>query len=182
MASGCEKFERNLLYKGLSQICFNCGEHKDNHVIMISDDEEEAPEVVLLSSDSEVLGSENSYSESEYSGPALPPPPPQQGRPSIFSEAQRQHMIEFGRKFGWSLQPLRSSPIVQHFCDSIGITRKQFRGWIHNHKNKYMYSQPHEQPQEEEEDEEDEQPQEEEDEEERGTEDEEEREEEEEED
>ncbi|KAL9665121.1 hypothetical protein QQ045_020532 [Rhodiola kirilowii] len=139
----CEMFIRNLL-DGASQMCFNCGFHQqmhENHVVInivsdsdLDDDEpqqvvenpQQPPELVLLTSDSD------SDDDPEWQLMR------NSGRPTIFNREQIRRMIAYASQLGWKLYPHRRNPDVQMFCDSVGVTRTQFRGWLHSNKNKYQ--------------------------------------------
>ncbi|XP_051136055.1 zinc-finger homeodomain protein 1-like [Andrographis paniculata] len=59
---------------------------------------------------------------------------------SKFTEEQKEQMLGFAEKLGWRLQ--RKDPAadgdddeIERFCRGIGISRKVFKVWMHNHKN-----------------------------------------------
>uniref|UniRef100_A0A7N0UK36 Homeobox domain-containing protein n=1 Tax=Kalanchoe fedtschenkoi TaxID=63787 RepID=A0A7N0UK36_KALFE len=144
----CEIFVRNLL-DGERKVCFHCGLDPDNHekqVLMASNDQnqlpqpqeakpnpqqkeaaanaQQHPEVVIISSDSD--------SEGEPEGLL------NKIRRPRFSPEQLQQMIPYGHRLGWRLQPHKGNPDVQRFCDTVGISRTQLRGWLWKNKHKYQ--------------------------------------------
>lgn len=54
-----------------------------------------------------------------------------------FSEEQKEKMLEFCEKLGWRM-PLANDddPTVQDFCNTVGVSRRIFKVWMHNNKNR----------------------------------------------
>ncbi|KAL1533231.1 hypothetical protein AAHA92_33145 [Salvia divinorum] len=52
-----------------------------------------------------------------------------------FTEEQKEKMLSFADKLGWKLQRKEEEDEIERFCRGLGITRKVFKVWMHNHKN-----------------------------------------------
>ncbi|XP_022845031.1 zinc-finger homeodomain protein 11-like [Olea europaea var. sylvestris] len=52
-----------------------------------------------------------------------------------FTEEQKEKMLEFAEKLGWKLLRKDEEDETERFCRGIGISRKVFKVWMHNHKN-----------------------------------------------
>ena len=52
-----------------------------------------------------------------------------------FTPDQKEKMLAFAEKLGWKLQRKDMEDEVERFCSSIGVNRKVFKVWMHNHKN-----------------------------------------------
>lgn len=52
-----------------------------------------------------------------------------------FTEEQKEKMQGFAEKLGWRLQRKDEEDEIERFCRSVGISRKVFKVWMHNHKN-----------------------------------------------
>lgn len=52
-----------------------------------------------------------------------------------FTEEQKEKMLSFAEKLGWTLQRKDMEEEIERFCQSLGISRKVFKVWMHNHKN-----------------------------------------------
>ncbi|KAL2461909.1 Zinc-finger homeodomain protein 6 [Abeliophyllum distichum] len=52
-----------------------------------------------------------------------------------FTEEQKEKMLELAEKLGWKLQRKDEEDETERFCRGIGISRKVFKVWMHNHKN-----------------------------------------------
>ncbi|XVF58912.1 hypothetical protein PTKIN_Ptkin07bG0104100 [Pterospermum kingtungense] len=50
-----------------------------------------------------------------------------------FSQEQKEKMLNFAEKAGWSIQKVDEST-VQQFCQEIGIRRRVLKVWMHNNK------------------------------------------------
>ncbi|KAL2555345.1 Zinc-finger homeodomain protein 2 [Forsythia ovata] len=57
-----------------------------------------------------------------------------------FTEDQREKMLAFAEKLGWKLQRKDKEDEIERFCRGIGISRKVFKVWMHNHKNSSLTS------------------------------------------
>ncbi|WOL01310.1 hypothetical protein Cni_G10026 [Canna indica] len=51
-----------------------------------------------------------------------------------FTPEQKDRMLEFAEKVGWSLQRKEES-LVQQFCQEIGVKRRVLKVWMHNNKH-----------------------------------------------
>ncbi|XP_042032263.1 zinc-finger homeodomain protein 9-like [Salvia splendens] len=52
-----------------------------------------------------------------------------------FTEEQKEKMLSFADNLGWKLQRKEEEDEIERFCRGLGITRKVFKVWMHNHKN-----------------------------------------------
>ncbi|GAA0142519.1 hypothetical protein Leryth_001966 [Lithospermum erythrorhizon] len=54
-----------------------------------------------------------------------------------FTGEQKEKMMGFAEKLGWKLQRKDNAEEdeVERFCKGIGLSRKVFKVWMHNHKN-----------------------------------------------
>ncbi|KAL8464417.1 hypothetical protein ACS0TY_034082 [Phlomoides rotata] len=53
-----------------------------------------------------------------------------------FTEEQKEEMMGFADKLGWRMVQRRSDhDEIDNFCRGVGISRKVFKVWMHNHKN-----------------------------------------------
>ncbi|XP_073119079.1 zinc-finger homeodomain protein 11-like [Henckelia pumila] len=53
-----------------------------------------------------------------------------------FTEEQKEKMLGFAANLGWKLQRKdQEEDEIERFCRGIGISRKVFKVWMHNHKN-----------------------------------------------
>ncbi|XP_057791532.1 zinc-finger homeodomain protein 2-like [Salvia miltiorrhiza] len=52
-----------------------------------------------------------------------------------FTEEQKEKMLSLAEKLGWRLQRKDEEDEIERFCRGIGISRKVFKVWMHNHKN-----------------------------------------------
>ncbi|CAA0831792.1 Zinc-finger homeodomain protein 2 [Striga hermonthica] len=56
-----------------------------------------------------------------------------------FTVEQKEKMMGFAEKIGWRLQrKLEEDDEIERFCRGVGITRKIFKVWMHNHKNQLV--------------------------------------------
>ncbi|XP_024023538.1 zinc-finger homeodomain protein 5-like [Morus notabilis] len=60
---------------------------------------------------------------------------------SKFTADQKQKMLAFAEKLGWRLQRNKDHHIpvsddeIESFCRGIGVSRRVFKVWMHNHKS-----------------------------------------------
>lgn len=52
-----------------------------------------------------------------------------------FTAEQKEKMLGFAEKLGWKLQRKDVEDEVERFCRGLGVSRKVFKVWMHNHKN-----------------------------------------------
>ncbi|KAH6757554.1 hypothetical protein C2S52_023352 [Perilla frutescens var. hirtella] len=52
-----------------------------------------------------------------------------------FTQEQKEKMLSFAEKLGWRLQRKDQEDEIERFCRGLGISRKVFKVWMHNHKN-----------------------------------------------
>ncbi|TMW89361.1 zinc-finger homeodomain protein 11-like [Solanum lycopersicum] len=52
-----------------------------------------------------------------------------------FTGDQKEKMLAFAEKLGWTLQRKDEENETERFCREIGVSRKVFKVWMHNHKN-----------------------------------------------
>lgn len=52
-----------------------------------------------------------------------------------FTPDQKEKMLAFAENLGWKLQRKDQEHEVERFCRDIGVSRKVFKVWMHNHKN-----------------------------------------------
>ncbi|PIM98041.1 hypothetical protein CDL12_29481 [Handroanthus impetiginosus] len=57
-----------------------------------------------------------------------------------FTEEQKEKMLGFAEKLGWKLQRKDEEDEIERFCRGVGISRKVFKVWMHNHKNSPPHS------------------------------------------
>ncbi|XP_073294398.1 zinc-finger homeodomain protein 11-like [Primulina huaijiensis] len=58
-----------------------------------------------------------------------------------FTEEQKEKMLGFAANLGWKLQRKdQEEDEIERFCRGIGISRKVFKVWMHNHKNSSSHS------------------------------------------
>ncbi|CAA2986208.1 zinc-finger homeodomain 9-like [Olea europaea subsp. europaea] len=57
-----------------------------------------------------------------------------------FTEDQKEKMLAFAEKLGWKLQRKDKEDEIERFCKGVGISRKVFKVWMHNHKNSFFTS------------------------------------------
>ncbi|KZV35490.1 hypothetical protein F511_35871 [Dorcoceras hygrometricum] len=58
-----------------------------------------------------------------------------------FTEDQKEKMLGFAENLGWKLQRKdQEEDEIERFCRGIGISRKVFKVWMHNHKNSSTHS------------------------------------------
>ncbi|EPS70172.1 hypothetical protein M569_04589 [Genlisea aurea] len=57
-----------------------------------------------------------------------------------FTSEQKEKMVGFAEGLGWKLQRIRKKEEdeIERFCSGIGITRRVFKIWIHNHKTTHQ--------------------------------------------
>ncbi|GER53764.1 zinc finger homeodomain protein SZF-HD1 [Striga asiatica] len=56
-----------------------------------------------------------------------------------FTSEQKEKMMGFAEKIGWKLQrKLEEDDEIERFCRGVGISRKVFKVWMHNHKNQLV--------------------------------------------
>ncbi|KAI3435435.1 uncharacterized protein J3R85_006035 [Psidium guajava] len=56
-----------------------------------------------------------------------------------FTATQKEKMLDFATKAGWRMQKL-DEPVVERFCQELGIERRVLKVWIHNNKHHYLPS------------------------------------------
>ncbi|XP_059306773.1 zinc-finger homeodomain protein 8-like [Lycium ferocissimum] len=54
---------------------------------------------------------------------------------SKFTADQKGKMLAFAEKLGWTLQRKDEENETERFCREVGVSRKVFKVWMHNHKN-----------------------------------------------
>nr|GMD32566.1 zinc-finger homeodomain protein 9-like [Ipomoea batatas] len=52
-----------------------------------------------------------------------------------FTAEQKEKMLAFAEKLGWKLQRKDEEDEIERFCRGVGVSRKVFKVWMHNHKN-----------------------------------------------
>ncbi|CAN4087829.1 unnamed protein product [Withania somnifera] len=52
-----------------------------------------------------------------------------------FTTDQKEKMLAFAEKLGWTLQRKDEENETERFCKEVGVSRKVFKVWMHNHKN-----------------------------------------------
>ncbi|CAN4085395.1 unnamed protein product [Withania somnifera] len=52
-----------------------------------------------------------------------------------FTADQKEKMLAFAEKLGWTLQRKDEENETERFCREVGVSRKVFKVWMHNHKN-----------------------------------------------
>lgn len=52
-----------------------------------------------------------------------------------FSDDQKEKMMRFAEKLGWRMMRKDEEDEIERFCRGIGISRKVFKVWMHNHKS-----------------------------------------------
>lgn len=52
-----------------------------------------------------------------------------------FTEEQKEKMLVFAEKLGWKMLRKDADDEIERFCRRVGISRKVFKVWMHNHKN-----------------------------------------------
>ncbi|KAL7139673.1 hypothetical protein ABFS83_09G069200 [Erythranthe nasuta] len=57
-----------------------------------------------------------------------------------FTEEQKEKMMGFAEKLEWRLQRKDQEDEIERFCRGVGISRKVFKVWMHNHKNSPSHS------------------------------------------
>lgn len=57
-----------------------------------------------------------------------------------FTEEQKEQMMGFAEKLGWRMQRKDEEDEIEKFCRGVGISRKVFKVWMHNHKNSTSHS------------------------------------------
>ncbi|KAL0342283.1 UNVERIFIED_CONTAM: Zinc-finger homeodomain protein 5 [Sesamum calycinum] len=57
-----------------------------------------------------------------------------------FTAEQKEKMLGFAEKLGWKLQRKDEEDEIERFCRGVGISRKVFKVWMHNHKNSPPHS------------------------------------------
>ncbi|XP_019167498.1 PREDICTED: zinc-finger homeodomain protein 2-like [Ipomoea nil] len=75
--------------------------------------------------------------------PTPPPPemiesPERSGKKRFrtkFTAEQKEKMLAFAEKLGWKLQRKEEEDEIERFCRGVGVSRKVFKVWMHNHKN-----------------------------------------------
>ncbi|KAI3984565.1 hypothetical protein MKX01_040442 [Papaver californicum] len=76
-----------------------------------------------------------------------PPPPPPAAAPgqvvavkkrfrSKFTQEQKEKMLSFAEKVGWSFQKEEEANVLQ-ICQEIGIKKRVLRVWMHNNKHNF---------------------------------------------
>ncbi|KAI5059768.1 hypothetical protein GOP47_0026087 [Adiantum capillus-veneris] len=53
---------------------------------------------------------------------------------TIFTLEQKEKMFYFAESLGWKILK-HDEECVQSFCDDVGVSRRIFRVWMHNHKH-----------------------------------------------
>ena len=51
-----------------------------------------------------------------------------------FTQQQKDRMLDFAEKVGWTIQK-HDEQVVQQFCPDIGVKRRVLKVWMHNNKN-----------------------------------------------
>lgn len=62
------------------------------------------------------------------------PLPKKKRNRTIFTLDQKEKMFYFAESLGWKILK-HDEQIVQRFCDDVGVSRRIFRVWMHNHKH-----------------------------------------------
>lgn len=57
-----------------------------------------------------------------------------------FTDEQKEQMLVFAEKLGWRMQRKDEEDEIEKFCRGVGISRKVFKVWMHNHKNNTSHS------------------------------------------
>ncbi|KAL9663653.1 hypothetical protein QQ045_019044 [Rhodiola kirilowii] len=109
----CEGFLSNMI-DGKPHQCHHCGLHRESH----EGEEQRSLERVPQPNQNE--------SRLRFKRPP----------PTFFSNQQTEAMLQRATLVGWNLNNYRNHPEIQKFCDAIGVTKAQFRSWMHNHKER----------------------------------------------
>ncbi|VFQ60670.1 unnamed protein product [Cuscuta campestris] len=51
-----------------------------------------------------------------------------------FSQEQKDKMVKFAERVGWKIHK-EEEPVVQQFCQEVGVKRRVLKVWMHNNKN-----------------------------------------------
>lgn len=74
----------------------------------------------------------------DYAGGRTAEESPRSGKKRFrtkFTTDQKEKMLAFAEKLGWTLQRKDQENETERFCREVGVSRKVFKVWMHNHKN-----------------------------------------------
>lgn len=100
---------------------FTCGASYSNNNNISRDDRE------IIAADYRLATTEESPAVSERSG--------KKRFRTKFTTDQKEKMLAFAEKLEWTLQRKDEENETERFCREIGVSRKVFKVWMHNHKN-----------------------------------------------
>ncbi|KAK6147996.1 hypothetical protein DH2020_018908 [Rehmannia glutinosa] len=107
--------------------CSACGCHRNFHrKVTCSQSAHDAAEIM----DGAGLGRHQQVTAMAYS-----PRSSKKRFRTKFTEEQKEKMLGFAEKLGWRLQRKDEEDEIERFCRGVGISRKVFKVWMHNHKN-----------------------------------------------
>ncbi|XP_075491053.1 zinc-finger homeodomain protein 11-like [Primulina tabacum] len=136
---GCGEFTPDYTTPGGLLSCAACGCHRSFHRKV----------TYSTTHRSQVVGEIINYSDGRGSDRQMAAAIPYSPESSInkkrfrtkFSEEQKEKMLGFAENLGWKLQRKdQEEDEIERFCRGIGISRKVFKVWMHNHKNSSSHS------------------------------------------
>lgn len=131
---GCGEFtlddnnNNNTSPRSASLHCAACGCHRNFHRKVMYG----ASYSNNSSRDREIMAAD------DYAGGRTAEESPRSGKKRFrtkFTTDQKEKMLAFAEKLGWTLQRKDQENETERFCREVGVSRKVFKVWMHNHKN-----------------------------------------------
>ncbi|MCD7457554.1 hypothetical protein HAX54_035412 [Datura stramonium] len=134
---GCGEFtldDNNMTSPGgsISLRCAACGCHRNFHRKVTcgasySNNNSRDDSEMIIVADYRLATEDQSPGVSERSG--------KKRFRTKFTADQKEKMLAFAEKLGWTLQRKDEENETERFCREVGVSRKVFKVWMHNHKN-----------------------------------------------
>ncbi|KAK4395525.1 Zinc-finger homeodomain protein 11 [Sesamum angolense] len=135
---GCGEFTLDDTVPGGGLNCAACGCHRNFHRKVIRSQAHEAAADIIIEYASGGSGRQ------QVTGMAYSPESSERGSKkrfrTKFTAEQKEKMLGFAEKLGWKLQRKDEEDEIERFCRGVGISRKVFKVWMHNHKNSPPHS------------------------------------------
>ncbi|XP_009776697.1 zinc-finger homeodomain protein 6 [Nicotiana tabacum] len=138
---GCGEFtlddnnNNNTSPRSASLHCAACGCHRNFHRKVMYG----ASYSNNSSRDREIVAAElTDYGGGRMSAALTAEESPRSGKKRFrtkFTTDQKEKMLAFAEKLGWTLQRKDQENETERFCREVGVSRKVFKVWMHNHKN-----------------------------------------------
>ncbi|KAI3455122.1 hypothetical protein Pfo_011785 [Paulownia fortunei] len=135
---GCGEFTLDDTSPGGGLNCAACGCHRNFHrKVTCSQAQDVAAEI-------RDYGGGSGSGQQQVTAMAYSPESSERGSKkrfrTKFTEEQKEKMLGFAEKLGWRLQRKDEEDEIERFCRGVGISRKVFKVWMHNHKNSPSHS------------------------------------------